>query len=173
MKNIYKPLSIVLVLVVTLSGCVGAALRGGMTDQTSYQDTLASIPNIGTGKGRVFFYIPKGGPDAMSTLGVIDFISVDKHIFRFGGESYFYLDIDAGIRHVTTTDVVIAGLKNKKQYGKNAIEIAVSEGEVNYLRIAAQKPRAYKLELVPKLTAESEMAGLPLWTNSMTTMTIE
>ncbi|MDX2368836.1 MAG: hypothetical protein QNK36_10590 [Colwellia sp.] len=145
-----------------------------MTDETTYQETLASIPSLNTGEGRVFIYIPKGGPDIMSTLGVIDFISIDKYIFRFGGESYFYLDIEAGSHHVTTTDVVKPGFtNNKRQYGKNSTEITVPEGEVIYLRIVAQKARAYKLELMPKSKAESEMGSLPLWTNSKTTMTIE
>jgi len=173
MKNIYKPLFIMLILVVTLSGCVGGALRGGMTDKTTYQETLASIPDINAGEGRVFIYIPKGGPDIMSTLGVIDFISIDNDIFRFGGESYFYLDVEAGSHHVTTTEVVKAGFKNKKQYGKNSTEISVPEREVVYMRIVAQKARVYKLEIASKSKAESEMEGLPLWTNSMTTMTIK
>jgi hypothetical protein len=174
MKNIYKPLSFILVLIVTLSGCVGGALRDGMTDKTTYQETLVNIPDIGTGQGRVFIYIPKSGPDIMNTLGVIDFISIDKDIFRFGGESYFYLDIEAGSHHVTTTEVVKAGFaNNKKQYGKNSTKITVPEGEVIYLRIIAQKAREYQLELMSKSIAESEMGSLPLWTNSMTTMTIE
>lgn len=109
----------------------------------------------------------------MSTLGVIDFISIDKDIFRFGGESYFYLYVEAGIHHVTTTEVVIAGFKTKKQYGKNSAEITVPEGEVIYMKIVAQKARVYKLETVSKSKAESEMTNLPFWTNSMTTMKIE
>jgi len=173
MKNIYKPLSLILILIVTLSGCVGGALRGGMTDKTTYQETLTSMPNIGAGEGRLFIYVPKGGPDVMSTLGVIDFISIDKDIFRFGGESYFYLDVEAGSHHVTTTEVVKAGFKNKKQYGKNSAEISVPEGKVIYMRIVAQKARVYKLEVASKSKAESEMDGLPLWTNSITTMKIE
>lgn len=173
MKNIYKPLPIILVLITTLSGCVGDALRTGMTDKTTYQETLVGIPGIGTGKGRLFIYIPKGGPDIMSTLGVIDFISIDKDIFRFGGESYFYLDVKAGTHHVTTTGVVKTGFKNKKQYGKSSAEISVPEGDVVYMRIVAQKTRVYKLEIVSMSKAESEMGSLPLWTNSMTTMKIE
>lgn len=173
MKNIYKPLSLILILVVTLSGCVGGVLRGGMTDKTTYQETLINMPNINAGEGRIFIYSPKGGPDIMSTLGVIDFISIGKDIFRFGGESYFYLDIKAGSHHVTTTEVVKPGFKNKKQYGKNSTEISVPEGEVVYMRIVTQMARVYKLEIVSKSKAEPEMAGLPLWTNSMTTMKIE
>ncbi len=173
MNNIFKPLSIMLVLIATLFGCAGAALRGGMTDKITYQKTLTSIPDIDTGKGRIFIYIPKGGPNIISTLGVIDFISIDKDIFRFGGESYFYLDVEAGSHHVTTTEVVKAGFKNKKQYGKNSTEISVPEGEVIYMRIVAQKARVYKLEIVSKSKAELEMGSLPLWTNSMTTMKIE
>ena len=174
MKNIYKPLSIIFILIITLSGCVGGALRGGMTDKTTYQETLASMPSIHTGEGRVFIYIPKGGPDIMSTLGVIDFISIDKDIFRFGGESYFYLDVDAGSHHVTTTDVVKAGFaNNKKQHGKNSTEITIPEGKVVYMRIVPQKARVYKLEIVSKSKAESEMGSLLLWTNSITTMKID
>lgn len=173
MKNKYKSLPAVLVLIAMLSGCVGGALRDGMTDKTTYQETLVNIPGIDVGKGRIFIYSPKGGPDLLSTLGVIDFISIDKDLFRFGGESYFYLDVGAGSHHVTTTEVVIAGFKNKKQYGKNSTEIFVPEGEVVYMRIAAQKARVYKLKIVPMSKAESEMGSLPLWTNSMTTMKIE
>jgi len=145
-----------------------------MTDKISYQETLGSIPDIASGKGRAFIYIPKGGPDIISTLGVIDFISVDESIYRVGGESYFYLDMNAGSHHVTTTEVVKkAGFTNKKQYGKNTIDITVPEGNVTYLRMTAYQARAYNVDEVSKLTAEAEMKGLPLWTNSSTTMTIK
>lgn len=175
MKNIYKPLSIMLVLIATLSGCVGGGLRGGMTDKTTYQETLVNIPDIGAGKGRIFIYILEGGPnEIMNTVGIFDFISIDKDIFRFGGESYFYLDVKAGPHHVTTTDVVKAGFaNNKKQYGKNSAEISIPEGKVVYMRIVPQKARVYKLEIVSKSKAEPEMGSLLLWTNSMTTMKID
>jgi len=174
MKSIYKQLSITLIFIAMLSGCVGGALRGGMTDKTTYQETLVSIPDIETGKGRIFIYTLKGGPDIMSTLGVIDFISIDKDIFRFGGESYFYLDIEAGSHQATITEVVKKGFaSNAKQYGINKTDISVPEGGVAYMRIVAQKPSVYRLEMAPKSKAESEMGGLLLWTNSITTMKIE
>jgi hypothetical protein len=163
----------VLTLIVVLSGCTGAVLRSGMTDKVTYQETLDKLPDIDTGKGRAFVYFPKGGPDIVSTIGVIDFISIDKDIYRFGGESYFYLDVASGPRHFTITEVVKAGLKNKKQFGKNKIDIVVPEKDTIYLRIAAQKARAYKLETVTKSIAETEMNDLPLWTNSSTAMKIE
>ena len=172
MKNLYR-LPLVIFTLVVLSGCTGAILRGGMTDKITYQETLNSISGVETGKGRVFIYIPKGGPDIISTMGVMDFISIDKDIYRFGGESYFYLDIDSGPHNLTVTEVVKVGFKNKKQYGKNRLEITALEGDVIYLRIMAYKARAYKLEVVPKTVAESEMINLPLWTNSPTTMKIE
>ena len=144
-----------------------------MTDEVTYQKTLNSIPGVESGKGRAFVYIPKGGPDVMSTMGVIDFFSIDDTIFRFGGESYFYIDIDAGSHHVTVTEVVKAGLRNTKQYGKNKIEIFAPEGDVIYLRITPQKARVYTVEVVSKSIAEREMENLSLWTNSATTMKIE
>ncbi|MEH6473140.1 MAG: hypothetical protein V7752_18035 [Halopseudomonas sp.] len=173
MKSLYKFPLIILALVTILSGCTGSVLRGGMTDKTTYQETLHNISDVKAGKGRVFIYVPKGGPDIISTLGVIDFISIDNEVYRFGGESYFYLDIKSGPHHVTVTEVVKAGLKNKKQYGKNNLDISTPGGEVLYLRIMAYKSRAYNLEVVPKKLAESEMNNLPLWTNSSTTMEIE
>ena len=173
MQNSYKLLLTIYTLIVALSGCTGAVLRGGMTGNTTYQETLANLSGIETGKGRVYIYIPKRGPNIMSTMGVIDFISIDKNIYRFGGESYFYLDIEAGPHNATITEVVKAGLKNKKQYGKNKIEITIPESDVVYLKIIAQKSKIYKLEVVPKALAESEMADLPLWTNNATTMKIE
>lgn len=173
MKNTYKPITILFALLIVLSGCVGAALRGGMTEKTTYRELLATIPIIESGKGRVFIYAPKGGPDIMSTLGVIDFISIDRDIFRFGGESYFYLDIETGSHKVTTTSVVKAGFKNKKRYGENTKSINVREREAIYLRIVAQKARVYELELASKSKAEEEMSTLPLWKNSMTSMRIE
>lgn len=144
-----------------------------MTDKITYQETLDEIPDIDTGKGRAFIYFSQGGPGVVSTIGIIDFISIDKDIFRFGGESYFYLDVEAGLRLVTITEVVKAGLKNKKQYGKHQIKIAVPEKDTIYLRIAAQESRAYEMEVVSKSTAETEMKNLSLWTNSSTTMRIE
>ncbi len=173
MKNSYKSLSVILALVVSLSGCTGAVLRGGMTDEVTYQETLGNISGIEAGNGRVFIYVPKGGPDIMNTMGVIDFLSIDKDIYRFGGESFFYLDIEAGSHNATVTEVVKTGFKLKEQYGQNKIEISAAEGDVMYLRIIAQKARVYRLEVVPKALAESEMADLPLWTNSATTMKIE
>ena len=173
MKKSNKLLLVMLTSVVALSGCTGAVLRGGMTDKETYQETLDNISGIDAGKGRVFIYVPKGGPNIMSTMGVMDFLSIDKDIYRFGGESYFYLDIETGSHNATVTEVVKTGFKNKKQYGKNQIKISTPEGGVAYLKIIAQKARVYKLEVVPKALAESEMANLPLWTNSATTMKIE
>lgn len=172
MKNLYK-LSLAILALVILSGCTGAVLRGGMTDKITYKETLDSLSNVEAGKSRVFIYTPKGGPDIISTMGVIDFISIGKDIYRFGGESYFYLDTESGPHTVTVTEVVKVGFKNKKQYGKNKLEIIAPERDVIYLRIMAYKAKAYKLEIVPKTLAELEMINLPLWTNSPTTMKIE
>ncbi|MBV1932681.1 MAG: hypothetical protein KUG71_13305 [Porticoccaceae bacterium] len=173
MKKSYKALSIALALIVALSGCTGAVLRSGMTDKVTYQETLDKLPEIDTGKGRAFIYFPKGGSDIANTIGVIDFISIDKDIYRFGGESYFYLDVASGPHHFTITEVVKAGLKNKKQFGKSKTDISVPEKDTIYLKIAAQNARTYKLEAVSRSIAETEMKDLPLWTNSSTTMKIE
>lgn len=174
MRKIYKSLPIILVFAVVLSGCTGAALRAGMTDKTTYQEILGSIPDIKSGHGRVFIYVQKSGPDIIDTLGVIDFISLDKNIYRFGGESYFYLDIEAGSYQATITEVVKAGFaSNIKQFGKDKIEISVPESSVIYMRITAKKTKVYTLKVVSKSIAENEMQNLPLWTNSATTMKIE
>ncbi len=173
MKNSYKSLLVILTIIVALSGCTGAVLRGGMTDKETYQETVVSISGIDAGKGRVFIYAPKGGPNIVDTMGVMDFLSIDKDIYRFGGESFFYLDIETGSHNATITEVVKAGIKNKKQYGQHQIEISIPESGVTYLKIIAQKSRVYKLEMVPKALAESEMTDLPLWTNSATTMKIK
>ncbi len=174
MRKIYKLPSTIFVFAIVLSGCTGAALRAGMTDKTTYQEMLDNVPDIKSGNGRAFIYIPKSGPDIIDTLGIIDFISIDKNIYRFGGESYFYLDIEAGSHQATINEVVKPGFaSNKKQYGKNKIEITVPESRVIYMKISPQKTRVYTLEVVSKSKAEKEMQHLPLWTNSATTMRIE
>lgn len=171
MRKIYRSLSIIFAFAFVLSGCTGAALRAGMTDKTTYQQMSGSVPDIKSGYGRAFIYVPKSGPDIMDTLGIIDFISIDKSIYRFGGESYFYLDIEAGSHQATITEVVKPRFgSNKKQYGKNKIEITVPESRVIYMKITGKKTRAYTLEVVSKSIAEKEMQNLPLWTNSATIM---
>ena len=113
MKNSRESILILVALALMLSGCTGAIIRGSMTDNTTYQETLQNTPSVASGMGRVFIYIPKGGPGIMNTTGLIDFISIDKIIYRFGGESYFYLDIKSGPHKVTATDVLkAAGFKN-------------------------------------------------------------
>jgi len=173
MKELYKRLPILLALIVSLTGCVGAAMRGGMTDNISYQQTMATSPAIAPGHGRIVVYSPIGGPNIVSTLGVIDFISIDNDIVRFGGQSYFYLDVPAGTHNLTTTAIVTGIRKNNIQPGKNRIELRVSEAQVVYVRIGSERAMVYSLETVLKSEAEAEMVDLPLWTNTITTMTLD
>ena len=173
MKESYKRLPILFALIISLTGCVGAAMRGGMTDDISYQQTMATSPSIAPGYGRIFVYSPIGGPNIASILGVIDFLSIDKDIVRFGGESYFYMDVPAGTHDLTTTAIVTGIRKNNIQPGQNNIEVTVPEAQVVYVRIGSEKAMVYSLETVLKSEAEEEMIDLPLWTNTMTTMKLD
>ena len=182
--NRYRSKIVILLSVITitlLSGCVGAGLRNGMTEEKSYQEFVKEIPNIPQGYGRVFIYSPKGGPTyPLNSMGDIDFFSIDKTIYRFGGESYFYLDIKSGAHLLTVTNVVVRGFaSNKKQYGKNNLEINIDNQQLIYLRFVNQSKsksideRAYSVNVIEKNVAETEIANLAFWNNDETTMKIE
>lgn len=174
-------LPVFLVTVALLSGCVGAGLRNIMTDDKDYQELVKEIPGIQASHGRVFFYSPKGGPSyPLNSMGDMDFFSIDNTIYRFGGTSYFYLDIKAGPHLMTTTNLVVRGFaSNKKQAGENKLEINIKNNETIYLRLVNHSKsksindRAYDISVVDKGKAEMEMEGLSLWNNHETTMVIE
>jgi len=172
-----------LILVITafiISGCVGSGLRNIMTEDKPYGEYVKNIPDIPKGYGRVFIYSPKGGPSyPLNSMGDIDFFSIDKKIYRFGGASYFYLDIKSGLHVVTVTNVLVRGFaSNKKQYGRNKIEINVNNQQTSYLRFVnlskskSIDERAYSINFIEKNTAEREMAGLAFWNNYKTAMEI-
>ena len=103
-----------------LSGCVGSALRSGMTEDKKYSAFIKQAPVIAKGYGRIIIYSPKGGPSyPLNSMGDIDFFTIDSKVYRFGGASYFYLDIQSGQHQLTVNNVLVRGLvSNKKQYGK-------------------------------------------------------
>lgn len=171
---------ILIVTVVLTSGCVGSGLRNVMTEDKPYGEFVKEIPNIPQGYGRVFIYSPKGGPSyPLNSMGDIDFFSIDKKIYRFGGASYFYLDIKSGLHTLTVTNVLVRGFaSNKKQYGKNRIDINVNNQQTSYLRFVNQSKsksmddRAYSITPIEKNIAEIEMGSLSFWSNYETTMEI-
>lgn len=170
-----------LIAITLVSGCVGTGLRNIMTEEKPYEELVKEIPNIQEGYGRVFIYSPKGGPSyPLNSMGDIDFFSIDKTIYRFGGESYFYLDIETGAHLLTVTNVLVRGFaSNKKQYGKNSLEININNGQVIYLRFINQSKsksiddRAYSVSIIERNIAEKELVNLTLWNNHKTTMKIE
>jgi len=113
-----------LITITFLSSCVGSGLRNIMTEEKDYKVLIKEIPDIQQGYARIFIYSPKGGPSyPLNSMGDIDFFSLDKNIYRFGGKSYFYLDIKSGSHLLTVTNVVVRGFaSNKKQAGENQLE---------------------------------------------------
>ncbi len=170
-----------LIIITFLSGCVGAGLRNIMTEEKEYRVLIKEIPDIQQGYARVFIYSPKGGPSyPLNSMGDIDFFSLDKNIYRFGGESYFYLDIESGPHLLTVTNVLVRGFaSNEKQAGENKLEINLNKQQVIYLRLVNHSKsksiddRIYSIEDVEINRAEAEIAGLSFWNNYETTMKIE
>lgn len=171
---------ILFVVVGLLSGCVGSGLRNIMTEEKEYKELIKEIPDIQQGYGRIFIYSPKGGPEyPLNSMGDIDFFSIDQNIYRFGGESYFYLDIKMGPRLITSTNVVVRGFaSNKKQYGKNRLQINVDNKKSIYLRFVNHGSKSitgrdYDVSVIDKNKAELEIENLSFWNNHETTMIIE
>ena len=152
-----------------------------MTEEKHYKVLINEIPDVQQGYARIFIFSPKGGPSyPLNSMGDIDFFSIDKTIYRFGGESYFYLDIKSGSHLFTVTNVVVRGLaSNKKQAGENKLEINLNNQQVIYLRLVNHSQsksidkRIYRIEEVEINSAEAEMAGLSFWNNDETTMKIQ
>lgn len=181
-KDTSKILILFLLITITfLSGCVGSGLRNIMTEEKEYKVLITEIPDMKQGYARVFIYSPKGGPSyPLNSMGDIDFFSLDKNIYRFGGESYFYLDIKSGLHLLTVTNVLVRGFaSNKKQAGENKLEINLNNQQVVYLRLVNHSKsksiddRVYSIEEVEINRAEAEISGLYFWNNHETTMKIE
>lgn len=180
----HTPIVLILLSLATitlLSGCVGSGLRNIMTEDKEYKVFIKELPNIQQNYARVIIYSPKGGPSyPLNSMGDIDFFSIDKNIYRFGGESYFYLDIESGLHLLTVTNVVVRKFaSNKKQAGENKLEINLNNQQVIYLRLVNHSTsksindRIYSIEEVEKNRAEKEITGLTFWNNHETTMKIE
>ena len=169
------------ITITLISGCVGSGLRNIMTEEKEYKVLIKEISDIQQSYGRVFIYSPKGGPSyPLNSMGDIDFFSIDKSIYRFGGESYFYLDIESGSHLLTITNVVVRGFaSNKKQAGENKLKINLNNQQVIYLRLVNHSKskqiddRIYSIEEVEINKAEKEIASLSFWNNHETTMKIE
>ncbi|MGB1263921.1 MAG: hypothetical protein ACPG52_13515 [Cognaticolwellia sp.] len=180
-RQYLKTVTVMLVLTTMfISGCVGSALRSGMTEDKEYKEFIKQAPVIAKGYGRIIIYSPKGGPSyPLNSMGDIEFFTIDRKVYRFGGASYFYLDIKSGQHQLTVNNVLIRGFaSNKKQYGKYKLELNVPEQDTIYLRFVNQSKskaideRAYSVDIVDKESAGSEMANLRYWNNFNTTMTI-
>lgn len=149
-----------------------------MTDDKSYEEILKEIQNIPQDYGRVFIYAPEGGPGyPLNSAGDIDFLSIDKDIFRFGGESHFYLDVRSGPHLLTATNVLVKGFaSHKKQYGRNRLEINLTDQQVIYLQLVNQgrsksiNDRDFGFHVVEKNVAEKELNNLTFWNNREKTM---
>jgi hypothetical protein len=169
------------IAIILLSGCVGSGLRSIMTEEKKYKNLIMEISKVPQGYGRILIYSPKGGPDfLLNTMGDIDFFSIDKKIYRFGGETYFYLDVEVGSHLVTVTDVLVRGFaSNKKQQGKRKLKINLANGQTIFLRFVNRsvsksiKDRNYDVNVIEKNQAERELDNLDYWNNHETTMKLE
>lgn len=166
-----------------MSGCAYSIMWLAMTEKKEYKELIKDIPDIPQGYGRIFIYSPKGDPSfQLNRMSNIDFFSIDKIIYRFAIETYFYLDIEIGSHLITATNVVVIGFYRgnvKKQSGQTELEINLENKQVIYLRFANRseskfvKDRIYDINVVDKNRAEIEIANLTFLNHHETDWKIE
>jgi hypothetical protein len=149
LKSLVYLLAILSLLSTT--GCFGLAARHLMTGK-DYSEMKTSMTPLSPGSARLFVYVLGGGPNVLDTLGLLDVCTVDEHIYRIGGDIYWYLDLVPGRHKLTVNgaDITFGGGK----YGKSVIEIDLEERETKYCRLKVEGFGVFS-RLVPELIEES------------------
>jgi hypothetical protein len=127
------------------------------------------LPPIQPQTGRVFVYLIDAGPNILfDTRGKTDCCTVDKEMWHFLGECFWYVDLPEGVHRITVTDVFPSIFSGPK-HGKHSVEFSLRSGEMKYCRIdlpgeAWWKPHLFDGDWVPMLVdtsvAEKEIDGL-------------
>jgi hypothetical protein len=140
------------------TGCTGLLLRHvEKGNDKTYAELKDSIQQITPTSGRLFIYLVDGGPNLFNTGGLMyDYCTVDEHIYKIMGKTYWYIDLLPGKHKVT-----VGGGKNK------IVEFDIAEGQTIYCRINLSFGFPYSLSpvIIEPKEAEQELLGLDWYKN--------
>jgi len=151
-----------ILMALSFSGCIGAAIRAAETDETTPKQFAANAGLISGGKARVWVYCVEGSPTAMNTLGVSDVVTFNETGRYYAGNSFIAFDTAGGAYTITTGG-------SRKTFGiypgRIRKEAQFEPGSEYFIRIRYDAPtfshgKPLSIDIVEKATAESEMQGL-------------
>lgn len=143
-KKVLKCLTCLLVVVIALSttgctppsrGLLGVAMRSLALEGT-YSELKTSMPPVPPGSGRLYIYAIGLGPKPVGKIALfdtMDLCTIDKYVHMVVGYSYWYIDLPPGTHKVTAEGV--SRPFGRRDYGKNAVQFDLKEGETKYCRI--------------------------------------
>jgi hypothetical protein len=102
-----KILSLLLLLIITLTGCFGTAKRIGYDDR--FHEVVNTIPEIKEGKSRIFIYYPDS-----PSLPIFGSLAIDNQVVQFDSGTFSYIDIDAGVHSLSFAEAIKVGYKFPK-----------------------------------------------------------
>jgi formylglycine-generating enzyme required for sulfatase activity len=166
-------LGLMFISVLSSTSCLGLALRDlekGWVGK--YIDLKKAMTPPPSGSGRLFVYVPGGGPNIMNTFGELNRCTVNEHVYRIFGATYWYIDIPAG-KYLITAD----GIKYmfSGRYGNNRVSFDLKEGETKYCKInieAFGMLAKYTPIMVEPIVAERELENLEFYGNFKTNKTV-
>lgn len=142
-----QTLSILIVLTAIClfnTGCAGMLFRYAIVgDDGEYSKIVTSLPAIPQNKGRVFIYMPEGGPNIMNTMGIWVEFSIDERIHHIAGETFFYIDLKTGKHKISANKMTTGFFKRTYQLGENVIDFELLNQEVKYVKVYYKGTVAY------------------------------
>jgi len=167
MSSKFRPLIITTLLVsicLLNTGCAGMLMRNAVLGEGTYSELSGTLPSIQDGKGRVFLYLAKGGPNLWNTAGIFTTLSIDDRIYNIAGETFFYVDLRIGKHQVTSSSAskMSKGAINLTYVlGENVVEFELSDQDVKYIKIdcdGGNTPLARSNEYSPILVEDNQSA---------------
>ena len=140
MKSILT-LSLAAILLANTTGCVGMMIRSAITEKTPYATAMAESGVIAQERSRFVIYSAGGGPNIWNTAGRIANFSIDGHVYRIAGNSYFIVDLPSGEHEVTFNNVMKQKLfKLQIQKGEDSLRVDSRSNGTTFLRVSVKDP---------------------------------
>lgn len=160
---------VLFLVLLSLSGCVGAVVRSVRTESTPFSEKQQRAGPPPAGQARVWVYGVGGGPKVWNTEGRRGFITFNQTAYWLGGNTYFYVELPPGNYRLTTTEACQEVLRwkymaAKCKLGKIQKNVSFQEGQEHFIRIQfPTSGKEFPFDEVDSSQASSEMQSLKYW----------